>query len=153
MLVTTAEQVRVIFFDLGNTLVTLPKKWIQGAPVLLVAWRSAGFRLGIISNTAGLPDRAAILDLLPDDFDLNLFDPTLVLFSSEVGIDKPQKAIFEEAVHRAAIGASQCLYCSESIVETLVAQRVGMLTIRVQASPNNDLGSLASELDRLLSLL
>ena len=38
--------------------------------------------------------------------------------------------------------AGECLYCSEDIVETLVAQRVGMLSVRVQTKPNSDLNVL-----------
>src|SRR5262245_33446034 len=108
--------IAVIFFDLGETLVTRPRKWLPDAKALLDGVRQQGFRLGIISNTGDLTTRAQILDLLPTDFDLTRFEPVLTLFSSEVGMEKPQKAIFEEAVRRAGVPASQCLYCSENIV-------------------------------------
>jgi len=132
----------VIFFDLGETLVTKPRQWLRDAKALLDGVRQQGLRLGIISNTGDLTTRAQILDLLPTDFDLTRFEPVLTLFSSEVGMEKPHKAIFEEAVRRAGVPASQCLYCSENIVETLMAQHVGMRSIRVQTSPNSDLAAL-----------
>ena len=134
--------ITVIFFDLGDTLVTTPRRWLPGAKDLLSSLRQHGFRLGVISNTRGLATRADILKVLPTDFDPAAFEAVLTLFSSEVRKEKPQKAIFEEAVARAAEPANQCLYCSEDIVETLMAQQAGMRSIRVQTHPNSDLGVL-----------
>lgn len=134
--------ITVVFFDLGETLVTAPRRWLPGAQVLLNSLRQSGFRLGIISNTEGLTTRAEILNLLPTDFDPDAFEANLTLFSSEIGKEKPRKAIFEEAVARAGKPANQCLYCSEDIVETLMAQQVGMRSIRVQTLPNSDLSLL-----------
>jgi FMN phosphatase YigB (HAD superfamily) len=134
--------ITVVFFDLGDTLVTAGRHWLPGAKVLLNSLRQKGFRLGIISNTQGLTTRAEILNLLPTDFDPAAFEAILTLFSSEVGREKPQKAIFEEAVARAGEPANQCLYCSENIVETLMAQQAGMRSIRVQTAPNSDLSVL-----------
>ncbi len=141
-----ASQIQILFFDLGDTLVTAPKTWLPGAKALLASLSAKAIPLGIISNTTGLPNRAAILNLLPTDFDLGFFDPNLVLFSSEVGIDKPNKAIFQLAVTRAAKPAATCLYVSENIVETLVAQHAGLRSLRVQVAPNNDLASLEQNL-------
>jgi FMN phosphatase YigB (HAD superfamily) len=109
------------------------------------------FCLGIISNTGNLASRQAILGILPPAFDINLFEPALVLFSSEAGIEKPRKEIFEKAVSRAGIPASQCLYCSENIVETLVAQHVGMRSTRVQPPPGSDLATLEQRISDYLS--
>jgi hypothetical protein len=87
--------IQTIFFDLGETLVTSPRLWLPGAQALLASLKQKGVRLGIISNTGKLAPRQTILDILPTDFDMNLFEPALVLFSSEVGIKKPRKEIFE----------------------------------------------------------
>lgn len=139
--------IRAIFFDLGDTLVkTNPKSWLPGAKDLLASLKQKGFRLGIISNTGNLADRTAILGLLPTDFDLTAFESGLVLFSSEVGVAKPGKEIFEKGISQAGIPARDCLYCSENIVETLVAQHVGMLAIRVQPPPGGDLSVLAQRI-------
>jgi len=134
--------ITVVFFDLGETLVTTPRQWLPGAKVLLNSLRQKGFRLGIISNTPGLTTRSEIYNLLPTDFDPAAFEAILTLFSSEVGKEKPQKAIFEEAVARAGKPANECLYCSEDIVETLMAQQAGMRSIRIQTLPNSDLSVL-----------
>lgn len=134
--------ISVIFFDLGDTLVTKsPRAWLPDAQALLKSLRQAGFRLGIISNTGDLA-RAAILNLVPDDFDLAVFEAELVLFSSEVKKAKPDPLIFEKAVARAGVPANQCLFVTEDIVDTLMAQHVGMRTIRVQTAPNSDLAEL-----------
>ncbi len=122
---------QVIFFDLGDTLVRSPRIWLPSATTALASLKSKGFRLGIISNTTGLADRTAILNLLPIDFDITVFEPGLVLFSSEVGIEKPKKAIFNKAVAAANVSAAKCLYCSENPVETLAAQEVGMRSLRI----------------------
>jgi FMN phosphatase YigB (HAD superfamily) len=137
-----ALAITVVFFDLGQTLVTEPRHWLPGAQALLNGLRQSEFRLGIISNTGGLTTRAEILNLLPADFDLGAFEANLTLFSSEIGKEKPHRAIFEEAVARASRPANQCLYCSENIVETLMAQQVEMRSIRVQTPPNSDLSVL-----------
>ena len=132
--------ISVIFFDLGDTLVTTStRSWLPGAQALLKSLQEADFRLGIISNTSGLDTRAAILNVLPTDFDLGVFEAKLVVFSSEVKKEKPDPSIFEDAVARAGVPANQCLFCSEDIVDTLMAQQVGMRSIRVQTSPNSDL--------------
>jgi FMN phosphatase YigB (HAD superfamily) len=138
--------IAVIFFDLGETLVTSARHWLPNAKQLLHALNEHGLKLGIISNTGDLATRQAILNLLPPDFDLSVFEANLVLFSSEVGKEKPGRPIFDEAVARSGRLARECLYCSENIVETLMAQSVGMLAVRVQTSPNNDLATLLKSL-------
>jgi hypothetical protein len=85
----STQVIRTVFFDLGDTLVAVPKVWLPGAKTLVSALSQKGFHLGIISNTTGLPDRQAILQLLPDDFEIGLFEAPLILFSSEVGMEKP----------------------------------------------------------------
>jgi FMN phosphatase YigB (HAD superfamily) len=137
--------IRAIFFDLGDTLVRSPRTWLPGAKAALFSLKSSGFRLGIVSNTTGLLIRTAILNILPTDFDISVFEPTLVLFSSEVGFEKPKRAIFDKAVSAAGIAAAACLYCSENPVETLVAQGVGMGSLRI-ITGSDDITKLESYL-------
>lgn len=140
---------RVVFFDLGQTLVvTATRRLVPGAAVTLSQLRAAGVRLGIISNTANMT-RAQILARLPTDFDLNLFEPALVLFSSEAGVEKPNPTIFSRAVAQAGVPARECLYCSEDLLETLAAQGVGMAAARLLPPPQSDLSSLVNVLQRL----
>lgn len=145
--------IAVVFFDLGETLVTSPRRWLPGAQEALSGLRKSGFRLGIISNTESLSTRDEILDLLPTSFDPDAFEANLVLFSSEIGKKKPERAIFEEAVARADRPPGQCLYCSENILETLMAQQVGMRSIRVQTSPNSDLSKLQQTIKDFQTLI
>ena len=144
--------ISVIFFDLGGTLVTSGRHWLPNAKPLLTDLRQHGFKLGILSNTTGAANRQAILNLLPADFDPTLFESNLMLFSSEVDKEKPGRAIFEAAVTRSGKPANECLYVSEDIVETLMAQRVGMLAMRVQTKPNSDLDVFLESLTEFQAL-
>jgi bacterial leucyl aminopeptidase len=140
--------INTIFFDLGNTLVTNAGSWFTGAKEVLTALKSKGFRLGIISNTGNLT-RPDILELLPADFLLTDFEPSLVLFSSEVGLAKPDPAIFMEAARRANVPPEACMYCSENPVETNAAQQTGMIAIRVHFPPIVDLNALKQRIEEL----
>jgi putative hydrolase of the HAD superfamily len=146
-----STSIAAVFFDLGDTLVksSSTPAWLPGAKALLPSLKSKGFRLGIISNTGSLPSRTAILGLLPASFDINLFEPALVLFSSEVGMEKPKQGIFDLAVTQASVPASNCLYVSENIVETMVAQHAGMRSVRVHTG-SSDLSHLAATMSDYL---
>lgn len=153
----------MIFFDLGDTLVRTASasprgiifNWVQGARELIRELRQAGFGLGIISNTGPL-SRNELLAKLPADFSFDLFDPRLVLLSSEVKLDKSDPRIFRLAIHRAqdvdnpgarlGIDPWNCLFCGEALEEILTAQRVGMIGARVQLQPQPDIGRLSTQL-------
>jgi len=130
-----------VFFDLGDTLVRSPTEWVPGAKNVLTTLRGMNLRLGVISNTGQLT-RAQLLQQLPTDFDLSVFEPALVLFSSEVGIEKPSLAIFQLAAQRAGAGVHQCLFCTENLTDSVAAQRAGMLAARVQKPPASDIATL-----------
>ena len=137
---------KVVFFDLGETLVTQGKAWVPGAKNLLAQLSGKGVRLGVISNTGDLA-RPDILKLLPADFDLNLFESKLILFSSEVHVEKPAPAIFQLAIKRAGVPSGKCLFCTEDLLDTLAAQRAGMRTARVlKPASASDVASLATVL-------
>jgi FMN phosphatase YigB (HAD superfamily) len=140
-----AAAIESIFFDLGDTLVesSSTKTWLAGVKALLSSLKAKGFHLGILSNTGILASRPDILAILPTDFALATFEPGLVIFSSEVGVEKPKPAIFQLAVTRSGRPAETCLYVSESIVETMVAQHVGMISVRIRTG-SDDLASLVA---------
>ncbi|MFT5300868.1 MAG: ribonucleotide monophosphatase NagD (HAD superfamily) [Mariniblastus sp.] len=69
--------VKVIFFDIGDTLVS-KKKWLPEAKQTMASWRSAGLRVGLISNTGSL-SRDELQNLLPTDFDYADFEEGLIL--------------------------------------------------------------------------
>jgi FMN phosphatase YigB (HAD superfamily) len=145
---------QVVFFDLGETLVTKPASgprmvWVPGAPASLDKLASQGVRLGVISNTPGLT-RPQLLQRLPTDFDFGRFETGLVILSSEIGdIEKPDPEIFHRAITAAGVAAAQCLYCSESLLETLAAQQTGMRAARLQNPPHSDIDSLIPTLGQL----
>ena len=136
-----------VFFDLGDTLVTgEDNHWIPGARELLAELHARAVRLGVISNTADL-NRDQVVAALPADFPWEMFEPSLVLLSSEIGVAKPSPAIFEHALDRAGEGV--CLFCTEDLRDTLVAQRVGLRTVRLLLPPNSDQGRLLNVLIRM----
>jgi FMN phosphatase YigB (HAD superfamily) len=134
------ETVKVIFFDL-NALVRIGGSWVSGARNLLLDMRSRALRLGLVANTNGLT-LARLRPSLPRDFDPSWFDPELILLSGEVGIEKPDRALFEVAVDRARLPASACLVCSEDPLDGLVAQQVGMRAARVLPSSGDEIWKL-----------
>jgi len=160
---------RVVFFDLGDTLVerdpdALPDlrfRWLSGAEAALAALRQSGLAIGVISNTGSL-SRDQLQALMPAGFEWSLFDADLVLLSSEAGIEKPDSRLFRLALSRAMtatisgmslrVDPAECLFCGESMVETLVAQQVGMRAARVQRGAADvgaeltDVGHLADRL-------
>jgi FMN phosphatase YigB (HAD superfamily) len=140
------ETIRAVFFDLGDTLVTTAdRQWVLGARALLASLKTRSLRLGVISNTGNLT-RDQLKPLLPIDFDWGLFESDLIILSSEVGAEKPSHAIFETAIAKARIPASTCLFCTESLVDTLAAQAVGMVAARVTKPPDSELDKLVDSL-------
>jgi FMN phosphatase YigB (HAD superfamily) len=128
-------------FDFGETLVTPPRTWLHGAKARLTSQKQQGLRLGIISNTPGMTSRQGILSRLPIDFDFSLFEAELALFSSEVGIEKPNRENLELAVDNTGLSPEQCVYCSENAIETLAAQAEGMPSLRI-VTGSSDLTNL-----------
>jgi bacterial leucyl aminopeptidase len=150
----TLGDFEAIFFDLGETLVTrVPgaarQAWVPGAPEVLSRLRDQGVRLGLISNTEGLT-RATLLALLPEDFRFDLFEAALIILSSESvpPVAKPQPGIFRLAVSAAGVEPQACLFCGESLPETLAAQGIGMRAARLKAPPASDLGELLQLLEQ-----
>lgn len=140
--------VQTMFFDLGDTLVTTPRRWLPGAQQLLSTLAACGQRLGVIANIAAL-SRAQVLAMLPDDFDFGVFQADLVILSSEVQLEKPALPIFHLAIQRAGTPAAQCLFCTESLPDMLAAQQAGMRVARVQKPPHNDIAELFEALRRV----
>jgi len=137
--------IKVAFFDLGGTLVGNKRDWIPGAKDTLTKMLQKGIRLGLISNTKNL-SRPEILEILPKDFNMSLFENELVIFSSEVHIEKPNPEIFKLAIMRAGVKPSQCLFCTEELPHILVAKQQGMQTALLQAPPKSDIEKLIERL-------
>jgi HAD superfamily hydrolase (TIGR01509 family) len=136
---------KVAFFDIGDTLVDSNKKWIPGAKKLLDELRSRHIRLGLITNTGALT-RADVLKLLPPSFNLQLFEPELVIMSSEVGFEKPDPKIFKLAIKRAGVKADRCLFCTEDAAHTAVAASLGMRAEIVKPPPAGNINQVLKKL-------
>ena len=126
---------KVVFFDIGQTLCT-KTEWLPGAKELVVKLRTAGVRVGVLSNT-GDWTRDQLQERLPGDFDFSHFDEDLVLLSSETGIPKPAIGAFLLAVQHGGHSPWETLFVGETIGETFAAQAAGMHAIRV-TSPEED---------------
>jgi FMN phosphatase YigB (HAD superfamily) len=98
--------------------------------------------VGIISNTGQL-NRTEISSHLPIDFDWRLFENVLIVLSAEVGVEKPDPAIFKLALERGAVSANLCLFCTENLHHTLIAQSLGYKTARIESVQEKDLLTLA----------
>jgi putative hydrolase of the HAD superfamily len=80
---------------------------LPGSQETLAALRSAGYRLGMLSNwSPALPDILRRLQIRP------FFE--FVIVSSLVGIAKPDRAIFDLAVETAGCPADEMLYVGDS---------------------------------------
>jgi putative hydrolase of the HAD superfamily len=156
-------KLKCVFFDLGDTLLHRVNaspdgteyQWAPGAKQLLADLTTREIRLGLISNTGDL-NRSQLRELLPPDFSFEEFNSDMVILSSEVGISKPDPRIFRLAICRAqssinlnrtfSTDPEECLFCGESLIETLSAQAAGMRSARVNGSLQPELGSLLQSL-------
>ena len=152
-----SNQVKAVFFDLGDTLVrrlsiTPPRfEWIPGAQALVKRLRLADIPLGLISNTGSLT-RAQLLAMMPNGFSFDLFQSEMVVLSSEVAFEKPDLRIFRLAMSRAQkiadpmiqfqLDASNCVFVGESLKEVIAAQQVGMIGACVQTLDSARIGEL-----------
>ncbi len=144
---------RALFFDLGDTLVIPGHGWIPGAQILLSDLRSPNLSLGLISNTGNLT-REQLRALLPPSFDFGMFRQDLILLSSDpaIGVEKPDLRIFRMAIDRAGVPPTECLFCTESLPDTLAAQQAGMHAVRVERPRSGDLEALRGALEDLPNL-
>ena len=127
------DYIRVIFFDLGDTLgsaifergtLSAFSPFNFAIPVLSEL-RGKGLRLGVISNT-GSESRKHLDEVLKSAGLLTFFDPTLLIFSSEVGKTKNSPDIFALAADRAGVKPKRTLFAGENPEERNYARTAGM---------------------------
>jgi len=127
--------IKVVFFDIGNTLVS-GKQWLPGAKEIISEFKASQIRVGLISNTGQLtPEELA--ERLPADFSFDEFDEGITLLSSEVGIEKPARAIFSLAIQHADVSPWEAIFVGESLTETVAAQSAGMRAARITNSESD----------------
>lgn len=113
----------------------------------LSALRERGLRLAVVSNwDPRLPELLDRLGLAPS------FDA--LVYSSEVGVEKPDPRIFEEALRRLEVAAGMALHVGDGRLEDVEgAQAVGMRALHLTRGRGaGDLRDLAS-LPGLLGVL
>lgn len=95
---------------------------------LLPAWRAAGYRLFALTNWSAetFPLARARFPWLDTAFEH-------VVVSGEVGVAKPDPAIFALALERAARPPAQVLFIDDSPVNTAAARRLGLATITFES--------------------
>ena len=86
----------------------------------VIAARKAGVRTGLLSNSWGV-------DNYPHDRFDEMFD--IVVISGEVGIRKPDPAIFDLAARRLGVPANQCLFIDDLDKNIIAAEEAGMTGI------------------------
>lgn len=133
------ESMKVVFFDLGDTLVIARdgrREWMPGAKAVLGRLRDKKTRVGILSNTNGY-NRKRLLDILPEDFSYEMFEEGLIVLSFDVGVEKPEPGIYGEAIKQAGVPAGETIYVGEKPEETSAAEAAGMRSFTVQELPQD----------------
>ena len=100
----------------------------QDAIEVLTSLKSSGLKIGLISNCSMEP---------PLIWPTTPFAPffNIALFSSVVGINKPDRRIFQMAVARLMVEPSKCLYVGDGGDNELAAAAdVGMMPVLIRAS-------------------
>jgi leucyl aminopeptidase len=133
-------KISVIFFDIGDTLATVnpntPELNLIPLPGAIDALRKLGKasqRLGVISNT-GTETVQTMRRALQGAGFYDFLEPGLLIYSSDVGLEKDSPEIFRLACARAASQAepARCLFVGENATERAFAVAAGL---QVSASP------------------
>lgn len=91
--------------------------------------RSAGLRLGVVSNSDGKVEQALRAAGLIDYFDV-------VIDSSRVGIEKPDPAIFRAALEALSVRADEAIYVGDLYeVDVVGARAAGIEAVLLSANP------------------
>jgi FMN phosphatase YigB (HAD superfamily) len=133
----TPATVSVVYFDLGNTLVkrvpdaSRPTIWIEGSQDALIRLQESGVRLGVLSNTGNFSWQQVQDEVLPEDFDVTIFQEDLIVVSSAVGVQKPDPGIFAYAIEHAGVPPGDILFITGSVDHVIAAQAAGMRALWV----------------------
>lgn len=103
--------------------------------------RDSGFKTALLSNSWGL-------DLYPKDRFVQLFD--VVVISGEVGLRKPDRAIFDLLLERLETPAEQCLFVDDHPGHLDAAAQLGITTL-LHVTPERTIAELEERLGLDLS--
>ena len=161
--------IEAICFDLGDTLVAeetvihnscgqaITARVIEGAFEVLETMRKDGYRIGMIANGDSTGARNIINSTgLQDYFDA-------IIISEEVGIEKPDKRIFQVALDKLGVEAKNAVMVGNRIDADIVgANRIGMKSVwfrwndrypEIVSSEEERPDSIIKSLSELLGLL
>lgn len=134
---TTAQ---VVFFDIGDTLGTprlSPHPYrLEGLdiypyiPNVLQQLKDNRLKIGIISNTANETE-SDMKRVLQEAGIYSFFEPSLLIYSSVVGVSKPSPEIFRLAAQQAGYATSpeHCIFVGEDSKERQSAVEVGLRVV------------------------
>ena len=108
-----------------------PADLYQDSKVCINELKSEGIKIGIVANQP-----ASVVDSLKSDQIYDLID--FLGVSAIVGIEKPDKAIFELAISKLATPANQIIHVGNRIdTDVLPAKSLGMRTVWVRRGEAN----------------
>ncbi len=120
----TPEQRRKLVQIYGDPARVMLPAMIERAAETLARLRAVGLRLALISNTLRTPGR--VLRHIMADMGLAQPFDTLI-FSDEVGLAKPNPAIFQMALERLGASAEEAMHVGDDLVlDLLGAHNAGM---------------------------
>lgn len=133
-----APQIAAVFFDLGATLgspiLSPPPIHLVGFEVfdftvlVLDELHRRGLRLGVISNSGD--DDGKAVDAVLEHADIrDFFEPSLRIYSRDVGLRKESPKIFRLAAERAGEPPHRCMFVGEDPAERAFAQQAGNRTV------------------------
>lgn len=113
----------------------------EGTGPALARVAEAGYRLGVVSNADGRVEGLIEAVGLRHHFEF-------VLDSGDVGVEKPDPAIFQMAVDRLGVDPRECLYVGDLFpVDVVGARRAGLRALLV-----DPFGRMEGEVDRITSV-
>ncbi len=115
--------------------------WIRPVPgtrAMLEGLKEAGLRLGVISNADG-----RVADFLDTAGLADLFE--LVLDSTVVGIEKPDRRIFQMACDAMGVAPEETVYVGDTYeVDVVGARQAGIRAILLVDEPRDDVACISS---------
>jgi len=124
--------IKAVFFDVKDTLgyIDRPGHLVAYKPstfdLLQTVQTKIGARIGIITNLPKDVSAEAGRRMISDAGIMKYLDPAGLIINHEVGIDKPEPAIFTLAAERMGLEPRECLFVGENFAEVLAAQAGGM---------------------------
>jgi len=147
------NRIETIFFDIGDTLgsavvnnhgvLTGLQVYPEAKQILETLAAQRDIKLGIISNTGG-NDGTVINKILRASEIYDFFDPSLLIYSKDVGITKDDPRMFRYSAQKAGVNNppyDQFLFIGENEQERTIASGVGF---QVAKTPQDVLDMLGS---------